>query len=238
MPSNNFTFSITTTQTTPTGLVPRTFINNGVITNVTPIFTTPSTSSLSLTYESGTTNIYTFTANNGANLNNSVSNYTNGLTIGKNGPGSELFNISTTSLGVASLTCSSLLFGTYSFNITATDGGGAVRILPITVTLNQTPSYNFTTATNFSVSWTDGTQKIYNPNPPLQGTLQINNMTLQLTPFAAAEQDASAFMSININGTYLSATYPNPATGSITLGPGTYPYTLGIDIRALSLIHI
>lgn len=231
MPSNNFIFRITTTQTTPTGLVPRTFINNGIITNVAPIFTTPSTSPLSLTYNVGVTNIYTFTANNGANTNNNINNYTNGLTIGKNGTGSELFNISATSLGTASLTCSSSLFGTYSFNITATDGGGAVRTLPITVTLNQTPSYNFSTATEFAVTWLDGSAKVYNQT--LQGTLQINNMTLTLTPRTdTVEGDAAAFMSININSTYLSVQYPNAPTGSITLGPGSYPYTLAVNIRA------
>lgn len=164
--ANTFTFTISTTQA---GLDPRVFNEFGAITNDEPIFTTPVEDPLILEPEFGTTNIYTFIANNGASLGNTEENYTNGLVITKEGDGSEAFSLTPTVLGSATLTAPSNLVGEFAFNIIATDAGGLSRILPIEISIVSPPGIIFTPSkTTFS---TDG--QIGGESFDQTGTVQI-----------------------------------------------------------------
>lgn len=145
---NNFTFVISTTQD---DLAPRSFPNLGAITNVAPKFTTPSntTETLVLVPEFGTTEIYTFVTNNGANLSNTEEHYTNGLVITKSGTGSEMFSLTSTTLGTSTLTAPSNLTGVFNFNIIVTDAGGLFYTLPIQISLIQPSGITFVPSNTF-----------------------------------------------------------------------------------------
>jgi hypothetical protein len=189
---NNFTFVITTTQS---GYSPKTFTNYGTITNIIPRFTIPTTSTLTITRNVGQTNIYTFEATNGAAEGNGVTNYTNGLVIGKNGSGSQLFTLSATSSGSATLTAPSNLTGSYSFNITVTDAGGLVKTLPITVTMVSLNNVEFSTQRSFSVSGQDSDSGVLN------GTVTVTGEPVTFYVRVANGPYARSFISFDIIGT-------------------------------------
>jgi len=230
---NSFTFTITTTQS---GYSPATFTNYGSITNIIPKFTTPSGSPLSITKNVGETNIYTFIATNGANSGNGVTNYTNGLVIGKNGSGSQLFTLSTTSAGVATLTAPSNLTGSYSFNITATDAGGLIKTLPITVTMVPTNSVQFSTARSFTLNGTGGSSDTVN------GTVTIAGDAATFYVRVSCVRDVEAYISFDIIGTSqppisVSRSIAGSSRSStvVMLEEGTWDYQIVYDLSSAYL---
>jgi hypothetical protein len=227
---NSFTFTITTTQN---GYSPATFTNYGSITNIVPKFTIPSTSSLSITRDIGETNIYTFEARNGAAVGNGVTNYTNGLVIGKDGSGSQLFTLSAASSGVAVLTAPSNLTGTYDFDITVTDAGELEQILPITVTILPVNNVTFSTQRSFYEEGQGG------DSAALDGTVTVTGDPATFYVRVSNGNFADSYISFDIIGTpqppiYVSRSEQgiSESTTVVVLESGTWTYRIlyGIEV--------
>lgn len=194
---NNFTFVISTTQD---GLAPRSFPNLGTITNIEPIFTTPgdATVPLVLTPKFGTTEIYTFVTNNGANLGNTEEHYTNGLVITKSGTGSEMFSLTSTTLGSSTLIAPGNLTGVFSFDIIVTDAGGLFYTLPIKISLINPSGIIFNPSE--TCFYTNGT--IESISNFIEGTVEVigNDATFQTKVTNGAGSSASLLFYLYVLG--------------------------------------
>jgi len=214
---NNYSFTIRATVGSPE--VAGNFNTTGMLTNVSPSFTT--TPSGPLTKTTGTIDVFQFAGKNGSNIDGGRS--TSDLTWSL-GPGSSQFTIDSTGLVQA---INAFVEGSHNFNVIMTEASG------LSVTYNLTVTYPSINSVTFSSGYFGSENESYSGTVTIVGNEALFKASAFLT-----SSGGQVTTNITINGLNRSALRKTnvgktvSSTG-ILLSAGTYNYSFSCTLVPL-----